>query len=119
MIWGDWEEEGEANLSLGEQDQLLFHESKDKKKVKKFLKGMDKDLDRIKEKHSELISVTEDQVLIKEPIKFPLRASQIPTEDPGEQFPPKNFVLEFRSEPFSIQVVLIEYFAVGVALLAS
>ena len=89
------EEEGEANLSLGEQDQLLFHESKDKKKVKKFLKGMDKDLDRIKEKHSELISVTEDQVLIKEPIKFPLRASQIPTEDPGEQFPPRNFVSEF------------------------
>jgi len=77
------EEEGEGNLSLGEQDQLLFHESKDKKKVKRFLKGMDKDLDRIKEKHSELISVAEDQVLIKEPIKFPLRASQIPTEDPG------------------------------------
>jgi len=77
------EEEGEGNLSLGEQDQLLFHESRDKKKVKRFLKGMDKDLDRIKEKHSELISVAEDQVLIKEPIKFPLRASQIPTEDPG------------------------------------
>jgi LysM repeat protein len=77
------EEEGEGNLSLGEQDQLLFHESKDKKKVKRFLKGMDKDLDRIKEKHSELISVAEEQVLIKEPIKFPLRASQIPTEDPG------------------------------------
>jgi len=77
------EEEGEGNLSHGEQDQLLFHESKDKKKVKKFLKGMDKDLDRIKEKHSELISVAEDQVLIKEPVKFPLRASQIPTDDPG------------------------------------
>ena len=84
------EEEGEGNLSLGEQDQLLFHESKDKKKVKRFLKGMDKDLDRIKEKHSELISVAEDPVLIKEPIKFPLRASQIPTEDPGDLFP-KNY----------------------------
>ena len=65
---------------------LLFHESKDKKKVKRFLKDMDKDLDRIKERNSEIVTTSNDltsQSQITEVRRFPLKASQIPTEDPG------------------------------------
>ena len=65
---------------------LLFHESKDKKKVKRFLKDMDKDLDRIKERNSEIVTTSNDlpsQSQIAEVRKYPLKASQIPTEDPG------------------------------------
>ena len=40
-------------------DKLLLPESKDRKKVKKFLKEMDKDLARIKEKQSDLASSLE------------------------------------------------------------
>jgi len=77
-------EDGVESICCGEQTQLLFNESKDKKKVKKLLKDMDKDLDRIREKQSELETMSGDpSILVKEPIKFPLRASQIPTEDPG------------------------------------
>ena len=39
-----------------EQQELLLPESKDRKKVKKFLKDMDRDLARIKEKQSDLAS---------------------------------------------------------------
>merc|ERR1712059_190926 len=54
------------------------------KKVKRLLKDMDKDLDRIREKQSELETVIGDpSMYIKEPVKFPLRASQMPTDDPG------------------------------------
>ena len=67
------EEEGEGNLSHGGQDQLLFHESKDEDEVKK---EKDKDLERTKEKHSKLISVADDQVLIKEPVKFTTVSTQ-------------------------------------------
>jgi len=79
------EEFSEAGAELLEQTvPLVFHESKDKKKVKRLLKDMDKDLDRIREKQSELETVTSDATdLIKEPIRFPLKASQIPTDDPG------------------------------------
>ena len=68
----------------------VFHESKDTKKVKKFLKDMDKDLDRIKERQSEIVTTTNNpttpQLLLNgERRKHPLKASQIPTEDPGEQ----------------------------------
>lgn len=77
-------DEGETNGGEMEQHHQYFNESKDKKKVKKILKDMDKDLDRIREKQSELETVTGDPAMyIKEPIKFPLRASQIPTDDPG------------------------------------
>jgi len=72
---------------LVEQHPLIFHESKDKKKVKRLLKDMDKDLDRIREKQSEIEQtvVEENSILIKEPlpIKFPLRDTQIPSDDPG------------------------------------
>jgi len=40
------------------------------------------DLDRIKEKHSVMISVAEDQILIKKPLKFPIMAAKIP-DHPG------------------------------------
>lgn len=77
-------EEAEGGRDLEDQQPLLFHESKDKKKVKRLLKDMDKDLDRIREKQSELeTAVGDPAVFIKEPIKFPLRASQIPSDDPG------------------------------------
>lgn len=65
---------------------LLFHESKDKKKVKRFLKDMDKDLDRIKERNSEIVNTSNDlssQSHVGEFRKYPLKASQIPTDDPG------------------------------------
>jgi len=63
---------------------LLFHESKDKKKVKRFLKDMDKDLDRIKERNSEIVNTSDDFTSqLGEVRKYPLKASQIPTEDPG------------------------------------
>lgn len=70
--------------SESETDKLVFHESKDTKKVKRFLKDMDKDLDRIKERQSEIVS-TEAPTLGNglEVRKYALRASQIPTEDPG------------------------------------
>lgn len=75
-------DEGEVFRDL-EHHQLLIHESKDKKKVKKLLKDMDKDLDRIREKQSEMETIVGDPVFIKEPVRFPLRASQIPSDDPG------------------------------------
>ena len=63
---------------------LLFHESKDKKKVKRFLKDMDKDLDRIKERNSEIVNTSNDITShVGEVRKYPLKASQIPSEDPG------------------------------------
>ena len=65
---------------------LLFHESKDKKKVKRFLKDMDKDLDRIKERNSEIVNTSNDltsQSQVAEVRRYPLKASQIPTDDPG------------------------------------
>lgn len=67
----------------------VFHESKNQKKVKRFLRDMDRDLARIKEKQTEfdndvieeVCAVTETE---NEPEKkFHLKASQIPTEDPG------------------------------------
>jgi len=77
-------EEMEAGAGDLDTLNLMFHESKDKKKVKRLLKDMDKDLNRIREKQSELETVTSDSTaLIKEPIKFQLKASQIPTDDPG------------------------------------
>jgi hypothetical protein len=78
-----YSETGEEEVEPTDTHQLLFKESRDKKKVKKLLKDMDKDLERIREKQQDLVTVTGDPRLIKEPIKFPLRASQIPTEDPG------------------------------------
>jgi len=67
---------------LGQGDSLVvFHESRDKKKVKKFLKEMDKDLSRIRDKQTEL--QPPEQSLKVENRKFPLKASQLPTEDPG------------------------------------
>ena len=73
--------------SESETDKLVFHESKDTKKVKRFLKDMDKDLDRIKERQSEIVS-TEAPTLGNglEVRKYALRASQIPTEDPGSEY---------------------------------
>jgi len=63
---------------------LLFHESKDKKKVKRFLKDMDRDLDRIKERNSEIVNTSNDFTShVGEVRKYPLKASQIPSEDPG------------------------------------
>ena len=75
--------EREEQEEGGENQPLVFHESRDKKKVKRLLKDMDRDLDRIREKQQELVTVTQDQVLAREPVRFPLRASQIPTDDPG------------------------------------
>jgi len=60
----------------------VFHESKDKKKVKKFLKEMDKDLDRIRDKQTEFEPVVDNASKV-ESRKFPLKASQIPSDDPG------------------------------------
>ena len=65
----------------------VFHESKDTKKVKRFLKDMDKDLDRIRERQSDIVTSTNPstpQILLNGEVrKHPLRASQLPTEDPG------------------------------------
>ena len=63
----------------------VFHESKDTKKVKRFLKDMDKDLDRIKERQSDIVTnPSTPQILLNGEVrKHPLRASQLPTEDPG------------------------------------
>eukprot|EP00092_Neocalanus_flemingeri_P021746 GFUD01023589.1.p1 GENE.GFUD01023589.1~~GFUD01023589.1.p1 ORF type:complete len:282 (-),score=91.40 GFUD01023589.1:130-975(-) len=67
----------------GQGDTLaVLHESRDKRKVKKFLKEMDKDLNRIKEKQTEFEPVIEESLRV-ETRKFPLKASQIPSEDPG------------------------------------
>merc|ERR1719499_2310489 len=60
----------------------VSHESKDKKKVKKFLKEMDKDLDRIRDKQTEFEPVVDNASKV-ESRKFPLKASQIPSDDPG------------------------------------
>merc|ERR1719431_154133 len=73
-------------LGVEELAPVVFHESRDKKKVKKLFREMDRDLDRIKEKQTEL--ETTDQIPIGElPSNgsrgFPLKASQIPTDDPG------------------------------------
>jgi hypothetical protein len=46
-------------------EQPLLPESKDRKKVKKFLKEMDRDLARIKEKQSDLASSLVDAVPLK------------------------------------------------------
>ena len=65
--------------------QLIFHDSKNTKKVRKFLKDMDKDLDRIKERQSEIVTNTGDELPNGVEVrKYPLKATQIPTEDPGE-----------------------------------
>jgi len=70
-----------GNVGLGDSS-AVFHESRDKRKVKKFLKEMDKDLNRIREKQTEFEPVIEESLKI-ETKKFPLKASQIPSEDPG------------------------------------
>jgi len=68
----------------GQGDTLgVFHESRDKKKVKKFLKEMDKDLSRIREKQTEFEPRVIEQTLKVETRKYPLKVSQYPTEDPG------------------------------------
>lgn len=64
----------------------VFHESRDKKKVKRMFRELDRDLDRIKEKQTEL-ETSEDQLPPLDETGgskgFPLKSSQIPTEDPG------------------------------------
>ena len=89
---------------------LLFHESKDKKKVKRFLKDMDKDLDRIKERNSEIVNTSDDFTSqVGEVRKYPLKSSQIPTDDPGmESLGYFNNIIFFP-----IQAVLIEPLAAG------
>ena len=77
-----YSELGEEEVE-GEQQQLM-QESRDKRKVKRLLKDMDRDLDRIRDKQSELVTVSGEPSYIKEPVRFPLRASQIPTDDPGD-----------------------------------
>lgn len=73
----------EAETDGGQGDGLaVFHESRDKKKVKRFLKEMDKDLSRIRDKQTEFEPVVEESLQV-ETRKFPLKASQIPSEDPG------------------------------------
>lgn len=73
----------EAETEGGQGDGLaVFHESRDKKKVKRFLKEMDKDLSRIRDKQTEFEPVVEESLQV-ETRKFPLKASQIPSEDPG------------------------------------
>lgn len=73
----------EAETDGGQGDGLaVFHESRDKKKVKRFLKEMDKDLSRIRDKQIEFEPVVEESLKV-ETRKFPLKASQIPSEDPG------------------------------------
>jgi len=73
----------EAETDGGQGDGLaVFHESRDKKKVKRFLKEMDKDLSRIRDKQTEFEPVVEESLKV-ETRKFPLKASQIPSEDPG------------------------------------
>lgn len=66
-------------------NNLIFHESKDTKKVKRFLKDMDKDLSRIKERQSEIVTTNSSNEMPSnnEIKKYPLRPTQIPTEDPG------------------------------------
>jgi len=45
---------------------------------------MDKDLDRIKERNSEIVNTSNDITShVGEVRKYPLKASQIPSEDPG------------------------------------
>jgi len=61
----------------------VFHESRDKKKVKKFLKEMDKDLTRIREKQIEFEPPVIEHSYKVETRKVPLKALQGPTEDPG------------------------------------
>ena len=64
----------------------LFHESRDTKKVKKFLKDMDKDLDRIRERQSEIVANELSSDLRSGEIrKHPLKATQIPSDDPGNR----------------------------------
>jgi len=73
----------EAETEGSQGDGLaVFHESRDKKKVKRFLKEMDKDLSRIRDKQTEFEPVVEESLQV-ETRKFPLKASQIPSEDPG------------------------------------
>jgi len=75
-----------ANL-LGVES--LAPESKDKRKAKKFLKELDKDLERIREKQTEFENETIEEVCAVartsgEPSKkYTLRPTQIPSEDPG------------------------------------
>jgi len=66
-----------------DQNSQIFHDNKNTKKVKKFLKDMDKDLDRIRERQSEIDSSTTNIQNGIEVKKYPLKATQIPTEDPG------------------------------------
>jgi len=72
------EEEGDV-----EDTKPLFHESKDKKKVKRLLKDMDRDLSRIREKQQELGEVPAATHLIKEPIRLPLPRSSTLVEESG------------------------------------
>jgi len=78
------ETDGGGGHGGGHGDTLaVFHESRDKRKVKKFLKEMDKDLNRIREKQTEFEPVPVIESFKVETRKFPLKASQIPSEDPG------------------------------------
>jgi len=81
--YSEAEYEGGGSGGLGD-NLAVFHESRDKKKVKKFLKEMDKDLNRIRDKQTEFepLPVIEQSLQV-ESRKFPLKASQIPSEDPG------------------------------------
>jgi len=73
---------GFGGLGMGDTLAPVFHESRDKRKVKKFLKEMDKDLNRIRDKQTEFEPVIEESFKV-ETRKFPLKATQIPSEDPG------------------------------------
>jgi len=85
----------------------VFHESKDKKKVKKFLKEMDKDLDRIRDRQTDIEPLIQETLQV-ETKKFPLRATQIPTEDPGCS----NRVLGRWCILIGVLIVIVFYFLV-------
>lgn len=67
-------------LGIGD---TAFSESKDKKKVKKFLKDMDKDLKRIREKQSSLNGDVAEAIDTTETRIYPLKSSSFQDDDAG------------------------------------
>ena len=85
--------------------------------MKRFLKDMDKDLDRIRERQSDIVTSTDPttpQILLNGEVrKHPLKASQFPTEDPGDLFS-LSASYTFYVSPFLFKVVQIGHLVAGV-----
>jgi len=76
------EMEGSPHVKTVSIGDTVFSESRDKKKAKKFLKEMDKDLQRIREKQKNMGTV--DQIVNGNETRiYPLRASQFQQDNTG------------------------------------